>query len=251
MLKAERQSLILDFLKNNKFIKVSDVTDMINVADMTVRRDFIELEEKGLVKRIHGGAELIEEIPNNLNELSHLEKKLLNLEEKHEMAKKINQELVDGETIFIGPGTSLELIYDALTLSSGTIITNSIHAFNKFKYDDRFELILIGGNYRQKTGSFFGTIANSLAQNIYVHKAFVSVNALNLNECYTANADEGITLQMILNNSQQRYVVADTSKFNKRDFYRFYQMRPSDTLITNSSINPQVKTLYENYMRVI
>lgn len=86
MLKEERHSVILNLLNEKGIVKVSEITEILNVTEMTVRRDLQDLENKGLLTRIHGGAQL-----NNLvikEELSHLEKKNINIKEKKEIAKK-------------------------------------------------------------------------------------------------------------------------------------------------------------------
>ena len=64
MLREERQSIIINLLNEKGVIKVSDITDIINVTEMTVRIDLHELDKKGLLKRIHGGAKLNESVIN-------------------------------------------------------------------------------------------------------------------------------------------------------------------------------------------
>ena len=60
MIKEERQKYLLDLLNKNRIVKVNDVIQDLQVADMTVRRDLQELENKGLIIRVHGGAKIIE-----------------------------------------------------------------------------------------------------------------------------------------------------------------------------------------------
>ena len=89
MLKEERHSIILNLLSEKEIVKVSDITNILNVTEMTIRRDLQDLDNKGLLKRIRGGAQLrnivIEE------ELSHKEKQNINIEYKKSIAKKISE----------------------------------------------------------------------------------------------------------------------------------------------------------------
>lgn len=192
---------------------------------MTIRRDLQELEDRGKFTRIHGAATINSLSPQKI---SHNEKRKRNISAK----KIIAQHIHNDETIFIGAGTTLELIYNYLKIDRAKIITNSIHFSNRFRHDERFELILVGGNYRPVSGAFFGTLANDFIDKIKVQKAFIGVNGIYENGAYNANEDEGLTNYHILNSASERYVVADTSKFDKQDFYMFYNLDDLTQVIT-------------------
>ena len=130
------------------------------------------------------------------NELSHTEKKL-HTKEKEYIAKNaaahINQE---DDTIFLGSGTTIELMTRYIKPSSLRIVTNSLPVFNLLSEIKRFELYLIGGLYREKTGAFVGSIANEAVQKIGIKKAFVGVNGLKGSEVSNFSIEEG-TLQKL------------------------------------------------------
>lgn len=130
-------------LKTDKFIKVSEITEELGVTDMTVRRDLQGLEDQHLIIRVHGGAKLADRVSSS--ELSHIDKIKINIDAKKEIARKIANEINDNETIFLGAGTTIELVHDYITAKNVKIITNSFHLFNRLKNDSDFELILIGG----------------------------------------------------------------------------------------------------------
>lgn len=252
MIKEERQQYLLDLLNQQSIVKVKDVVEELNIADMTVRRDFQELEDKGLIVRVHGGAKIIEDNKNQtLTELSHKEKQSIHLAEKLEVAQIIANNIKENETIFLGPGTTIELVYDFLTVTQAKVITNSIHVFNKFKHDSRFELILIGGSYRNKTGAFVGTIANDFISSIHVSKSFIGVNGLDPSAIYTSNEDEGLTQKCALNIAEKKYVIADHHKLNKKDFYSFYSLKNIDYLITDSKISNEDQKNFDSTIEIL
>lgn len=192
---------------------------------MTIRRDLQVLEDRGKFTRIHGAATINSLSPQKI---SHNEKRKQNISAK----KIIAQHIHNDETIFIGAGTTLELIYNYLKIDRAKIITNSIHVFNRFRHDERFELILVGENYRPVSGAFVGTLVNDFIDKIKVQKAFIGVNGIYENGVYNANEDEGLTNYHILNSASERYVVADTSKLDKQDFYMFYNLDDLTQVIT-------------------
>lgn len=249
MLKEERHSIILNLLNEKGIVKVSEITEAINVTEMTVRRDLQDLDNKGLLKRIHGGAQL-----NNLvveKELSHIEKQNINIEAKKNIAKKIASNIVNGDSIFLGPGTTIELVHEYINANYLKIVTNSIHVFNKFVDDTRYELILVGGRYRSRTGAFVGSIANDTLSRMNIKKAFIGVNGIYDNIISNSNEDEGMIQSTILNNSLEKYIIADSSKLNKHDFYQFYNLENVTAIITDSNISSENINRYSKYTKII
>ncbi|WP_339102038.1 DeoR/GlpR family DNA-binding transcription regulator [Candidatus Enterococcus clewellii] len=251
MIKEERQKALLDLLDKKKFLKVSEITEKINVTEMTVRRDLKELEQQGKLIRVHGGAKAVKGSDLTLLELSHIEKKNIHLSEKEEVARTIANQIETGDTVFLGPGTTIELVYDYLTCDFAKVITNSIHVFDKFKNDSRFELVLIGGSYRSKTGAFVGTIANDTVASIQVHKAFIGVNGILDNFVTNSNEDEGVTQRTILQSAHTKYIIADHFKLDKQDFYKFYSLSDADYLITDQTIPEEIYEKYEKIIQII
>lgn len=249
MIKEERLSAIMSMISDKEYIKVSDIGELLNVTEMTVRRDLQYLENKQLLKRVHGGATSIS--PNQIKELSHIEKVDVNFEEKKEIALKIVNEIQDGDTIFLGAGTTIELTYDVFNKKNVRIITNSLPLFNKFSLDENIDLILIGGTYRSKTGSFTGSITNDVLSNLNVERAFIGVNGIYEEGVYNSNENEGVTQKTILNSSDIKYLVADDSKIGRRDFYKFYDLSNIDYLIMNDTLNIDEKEKYGKYVTII
>lgn len=253
LMKEKRHEIILELLKQAGVVKVSELVDILDVTEMTIRRDLKELENNKSLIRIHGGARKVEsELLTSRNiELSHRQKRDLYLNEKKHIARIIAENILENETVFLGSGTTIELVHDYLTINRAKIITNSIYVFDKFKYDDRFELILTGGSYRSKTGSFTGTIANDFLSTINVQKAFIGVNTINNYAMFNANEDEGVVQRTILNNAREKFIVANNNKFNKLDFYQFYDIREADYLITDNHLPQSLEEYYSEWVKVL
>lgn len=249
MVKESRHQLILDEIEKNGVVTVKNLTEKLNVTDMTIRRDLIELEKQDLLDRVHGGAR--RKVKDSLTEVSHTEKSMLHIEDKRVIAQKCAQLIKDHDTIFIGAGTTTYLISDYLENKSLNIVTNSLPIFEKIKDYPHCDVILIGGRYRMKTKTFVGQFANLLLEEIKVSKAFIGVNGIDLEKVTTANEEEGHGNEVILNNAIKKYIVADSSKFDSYSFYAFYNLDQIDAIITDDKISDKLKYSYSQYTEII
>ena len=248
-MKESRHKVILQELDQTGVVSVKNLKELLNVTDMTIRRDLIDLEKQGLLIRVHGGAH--KKVKDSLNEASHSEKTMLNIEEKKLIAKKCADLIAEGDTVFIGSGTTTDFIGDYLEGKNISIVTNSLPIFEKLKDYPNFDLILIGGRYRVKTQTFVGQFANKLLREIKVSKAFIGVNEIDGHNVTTANEEEGNGNAIILNNAIEKYIVADNSKFDSYSFYSFYRLDNIDAIVTDDHISPKVRAKYSSYTKVL
>ncbi|NWO01253.1 DeoR/GlpR family DNA-binding transcription regulator [Tetragenococcus halophilus] len=232
MLKEERLDAIVSLVDQKRAIKVNDIVEHLGVSDMTVRRDLSELEKAGHIKRVHGGAQTVNVY--RPEELSHDDKQIINKKEKSEVVKKAAELIQEGETIYLGPGTTIELLADIMEFNQLRVVTNCLPVFQTLREKKRnIKVYLLGGEMRRLTKSFFGEITNKALQDMHFHKAFFSANAVKENEIMTATIEEGQTQTSALNNSVERYLLIDSSKINKEDFYTYYDLHDITAVVMN------------------
>lgn len=248
MLKDERQDLIVELVNDENIIEVSGLTKALNVTEMTIRRDLKELEEKGLLKRIHGGAKKVRNLSSV--EYSNTEKKQKNIKQKKYISKKISEILEDDEIIFMGPGTTMEYVSEYITGKHLTIFTNSLYLFNELIKIDSLAVRLVGGKYRKITGAFVGPLAIDMIKDLRFQKAFIGVNGISQNNAYAYNEDEGFLQKIILDNASEKFIVADSSKIGIEDFYAFYKLEDVSVITDDRISKKDFKGLCK-YTRVI
>lgn len=249
MLKDERFRKIVAEVNKQGIVKVGELTDILDVSDMTIRRDLSELEKRGEVIRVHGGAKVVDS--KSSQELSHVQKQQINMKEKLEVAKKIVDCIEDNDVVFLGAGTTIELVPELLTQSNLKIVTNSLPVFNLLQEDGRYEIILIGGVYRTLTGAFVGGITNLVVETIRTGKAFIGVNGIYKNIITNYNEEEGNTQRIILDNAVEKYIISDSTKLNRLDFYHFYDLENVTALITDSGISDEQRNEYSKLTKII
>ncbi|GAA5396829.1 DeoR/GlpR family DNA-binding transcription regulator [Streptococcus uberis] len=250
MLKRERLLKIIDKVNTNGIITVNEIMQHLKVSDMTARRDLDELEKAGKLVRIHGGAQSISS-PIKKLEKSNIEKLNVQTKEKKEIASFAATLINDGETIFIGPGTTLEFFAEQLIDKTIRIVTNSLPVFDILKNNDSIDLILIGGEYRNITGAFVGSLTNQTISTLKFSKAFIGCNGIYQNDIATYNESEGQIQRIALNNAIEKILLVDNQKFNAYDFSVFYQLDQIDKTITDSRIQPEVFNDYKERTQLI
>ena len=139
----ERQKEILGILYQNGKASVTELSQTLFVSEMTVRRDLVEMEKGGFLRRYRGGAVL----KIDLGEMPIGERLLLDRQEKEELAKKCTEYLTDGITVFIDSSSTCQYIIPYLSQYKNiTAVTNSISALLTLGKLHIFT-ILIGGEY--------------------------------------------------------------------------------------------------------
>ena len=241
MKKRERLEEITRLVNQKGTIRVSDIVKLLNVTDMTVRRDLVELEEQGVLTKIHGGARSNKAF--QYREYSHAEKHIQNKEAKQAIASKAAQLIEDGDTIFLGPGTTVAFLAEALNNQRLTVITNCMPVFTLLmaKKTEDFQVFLLGGEYQQVTEAFVSEITNTSLEKLRFSKMFFSGNGVRDGEVMTSTLAEAYTQNLALKHSLEKYLLLDSSKIGKDDFTSFCKLRDLTALITD------VKTEDENY----
>ena len=231
MLKQEKLDVILEIVNTRGTITVKEIMNRLDISDMTARRYLQELADKDLLVRVHGGAEKLRSGSLLANERSNVE--------KQDIAKFAGHLVEERETIFIGPGTTLEFFARELPIDNIRVVTNSLPVFIILNERKLTDLILIGGNYREITGAFVGTLTLQDIDSLQFSKAFVSCNGIKDQAIATFSEDEGEVQKLALKNANKKILLADHSKFDKFDFFTFYNIADIDTIISDSKLSQE------------
>src|SRR2546429_5822516 len=182
-LSVERQQQIEHIIKERQHVSVSELSAYFGVSEPTIRRDLQKLEIAGRVRRAHGGAIAVEQIvpePPILQRLGEY------AEEKCRIGEAAAELVRDGETIFIGSGTTaLELARHLAGKRALTVITNALSIANQLASNPDITLILTGGVLRHSELSMIGHIVEQTLKELRADKVFISMRAVSVEEGLT------------------------------------------------------------------
>lgn len=234
MLKINRQQFIEHELKVNGSILISDISRKLSCSEETIRRDLKEMEQQGLLKRIHGGAYLPEDFDKNVP--IQLRETFFQ-EEKQNMAEHIVKTCIQENDIIMLDSSTTCLTLAQQLLQSGmnlTIITNSVRIYHYYDtHSSNVKIIGTGGTFRQRTSSFVGyETIQSIAQYI-ADKCFISCPALDLFYGLLDNSRrESEIRKAYLRQSRQHYLIADHTKFSEKADIVISSLDVLDKIIT-------------------
>lgn len=250
MNKYQRHQKIIDWVNQRGTVRISEITEAFQVSDMTVRRDLEELEEEGLLKKIHGGAR--SNTAFQYHELAHEDKYDENYDQKSRIAQQAARLIENGDVVFIGPGTTTELLARAIDHHSLSIVTTCLPIFELLlpKQSSTFKVYLLGGEMRQVTKSFVGEITNLALENMRFGKIFFSGNGVKDGAVMTSSVEEAYTQKIALLNSVEQYLLLDSSKVGKEDFAKICQLEDLTAVVTDAVDEEKVQTI-ELYTEVI
>jgi len=235
MLAAERRIKILETLKLNNAITVTELCAKLEASEATIRRDLTLLESEGKLERTHGGALVSENRLTTEERIS--QKEVLLLDEKHDIAVLAFESLVDGDSIILDGGTTTLELAKLIGKSNIrlTIITNSTIVFKELVGNSNLEIIMIGGKVRSTTLVTVGSMALETLKHFHVEKAFLGTNGISLDiGLTTSDLDESMIKTAMIQAAKTRYLLVDHSKFNKVYLNTFATLSMIDVLITDS-----------------
>jgi len=213
-IKEERQGRIREMVEEQGRVFVPELSSYFKVSEATIRRDLEELNKLGQIRRTHGGALRPERMPKQPPMQQRMNE---NPEEKILIGKAAQQIIRNGETIFLGSGTTVIEVARHLPPDINlTVITNSLPVVNELVAHQGIELIVIGGMLRPRELSMVGHVAEQAVREFRADRVFLGMYAIDVGCGFTSDyPPEIMTDRAILEIAPQVVVLADHSKFNR------------------------------------
>ena len=231
MLRAERKQQILDYIVVQKSAQVSDLSDFLNVSLATIRRDLNEMEDDGLVRRVHGGAISV----SSSGEPPVLQRKNEQWEAKRRIGEAAAGLVLDGETIIITSGTTTEAMVPFLAAKKNlTVITNAINiASSLTRYPD-ISVIVLGGYLRHSEFSLVGHLTEQALQDFRVDKVFHGIFGLDPDYGLTGTDVKEVQIDRhIILAVPELIILADHTKFNRVGQIRLAPIEAVSIVVTD------------------
>lgn len=232
-----RAQLILQQLLRTGKISVASLAKRLKVSPTTIRRDLTELEQRGLLRRSHGGAVPVS--PLLYEPFRHIS--YFHEQERQRGAEKrriglVAAELVnDGDILAIGAGTTATQVARSVCLHKGiTVLTNAVNVAMELSHRSDLKVFVTGGLLSGDWFALVGPTAIQSANEMFVDKVFIGVDGIHSEHGLTTNYPDQATIhRAMMRQARQRIVVADNRKIGEVGTALIWPADDIDILITD------------------
>ena len=240
MFAIERIKIIKNHLLKEQKVSVSKLSELLNVTEVTIRRDLEKLEKEGFLKRTHGGAVLTDYVEDSLNGESEEFDDFINYQEIADTASRL---VNDGESIMLTSGIINQFIARALTERTGiSIVTNDFQIALNFSSSPDNCLIFLGGDLDDK--AVYGQMTLDNLRNFSFDHVFIEVDGLHEINGVTVNSTKKATLiQKAAALSESVNLVCLSKNIGSRSLYRVGKLDMASRIITDSKLDDNYKQL--------
>jgi DeoR/GlpR family transcriptional regulator of sugar metabolism len=243
MLKVERHKYILCKLHENQKVSTIDLALELSISEDTIRRDLIELNKKGLLEKVYGGAFPVIDKPANIFDIA-----IVNRDKKDIIGNKALSLITDGQVIIMSGGTT-NLAFAKLIPSDlkATIYTYSLPIAMQLSQHSNVELIFIGGKMQKNAMVTIGMDVVQVLSKLKADICFMGASSINVRLGLTEMGYEvSIVKKAMMQASDKVVTMVSSEKLNTKMPYVVSELNQLNTIITD--LNPK-NPILEEYIK--
>lgn len=247
-----RRNKILEFVRQDGKVSVSDLSHKLGTTPVTIRNDLTALERDGYLIRTKGGAVLMPHQDDGSNS-PLLSLRVDRSEEKMAIANAVANMIHDGDTLFINSGSTTQILASALKVRTNlNIVTNSLAAATILGDTPTFRVVLLGGAINATYGFTYGGDAQAQLSRFQADWAFLSVDGVSVRGGITTHhAEEAVIDNMMIDGARSAWVVVDRSKIGRAGFARIGDDLRQVGLVTSAGDPNETRDLERSGMQIV
>ncbi|GGN24946.1 MULTISPECIES: DeoR/GlpR family DNA-binding transcription regulator [Marinomonas] len=239
MKKKYRYKDIVDYLKDTNLTTVEELVRALNVSPATIRRDLIDLENQGVVRRTHGGVTLNSFVAT---QLSVQEKNQLFKAEKERISKAAAGRVESGSSIILDAGTTTMEIAKNITHLPLRVITPDLRIALFLSEFKQIEVTMFGGEIDNASQSCVGEHARRLLQSIHTDIAFISSNFWSFEHGVTTPKEAKTALKIdMIGCAEESILVVDSSKYDSFSLFKVAELEQFSEIYTDDGLEKDIR----------
>ena len=232
MLTEQRYELILKLLEEKKSITVTEVKELLNTSESTVRRDITALHNAGRLVKVFGGA-VASDANYVTKEPTVAQKSGINKEEKAAVARYAASLMEPDDFVYLDAGTTTGCMLDYVTDKSITFVTNAVAHAQKLA-SLGFKVYLVGGELKSSTEAVVGSQAMLTLKEYHFTKGFFGTNGISKTGGFTTpDMNEALIKKTAIAQCKKSFILCDHTKFGNVSSVTFAPF-PGVTILTDS-----------------
>ena len=215
MTNKQRLDLIEKHIREHKYADLHTIATLFSISLSTVRRALDELELRGVLRRHHGGASLVE-TDELAKEYDFISRDQRQADEKFSIARLVADQVQPGMTVILDGGTSIYAVARLLLAKRLQVITNSLPIAGLFSEIGSLETIVTGGNVHSRLGVLVGPLCEQSLDQIHADIAILGGAGITEEGVWNHNALVVATQRKMIAASERTIFALDSSKFGRK-----------------------------------
>ena len=213
---------------------MDELAERFGVSRMTVHRDLDFLEERRLVRKVHGGATVTS---TNLIESNYLYRTHAAAPQKHAIAQAAAELIEPGQAIIIDNSTTAFGLTGYLPAYSPlTVITNGLPVVEQLRDAYGIKVICLGGDYNPRFSAFFGFLCEQAIASLRANTLFMSTSTAFNGVAYHQEPDVVKTKRAFMQIVDKRVLLLDSKKFGITALIRLADLTEFDVVLTDNEL---------------
>jgi DeoR/GlpR family transcriptional regulator of sugar metabolism len=230
----QRQDEIAELVLKHPFVAAKDLADRFRVSLMTIHRDLDELEARGVLRKVRGGAT---PQPSSLFESNVRYRLTVAADEKLALARAALPRIEPGQAVLIDESTTglalARLLHERAPL---TVITNSLSVMQELRGARDIKLIVLGGDYWPRHEAFCGLACEAAVSALRADILFMSTTAISDGVAYQPDQDMAIAKRAMIAAAARRVLLVDHTKFGRVALHRLAPLTDFDLVLTDDGV---------------
>ena len=244
MLINERLNQIILELQKNPEITVREMAQKLNFSEPTIRRDYTELAKRGIVTKFYGGVSLNRNVGAADREIPFVLRENERSKPKEKMGMMASQHIKDGMVIMLDGSTSAYHLIPYLSRFKDIIVITSGAKTAVALAEMHISVFSTGGKMRTRSFSYIGKEAEAAVSRYNADIMFFSCHGLSEDGRMTdPSVDECHLRQVMMQKSREKYLLCDSSKFNKVYFYDMGSVVQLNGIISDQPLPDNIRNL--------
>ncbi len=244
MTNKQRLDLIEHYIREHKYADLHTLAARFATSLSTARRALDELEARGVLRRHHGGASLVE-TDEVAKEHDFIARDQRQVEEKFAIARVIADLVAPGMTVILDGGTSIYAVARLLATKRLQVITNSLPIAGLFSEIGSLETIVTGGGVHSRLGVLVGPQCEQMLAQIHADLAILGGGGITEEGVWNHNALIVAAQRRMIAAAERTIFALDCSKFGRRALNLTAPFSARFTIVTDAPPPAPIKRAIE------
>jgi len=240
MQQAQRRRKVQGLFSKREFVNFDELCQLFSASKSSIRRDLVELENQGVLRRVHGGAISLQ-MRDEIMDFSNLSGS--SREEKSRIGKLAASLVHDGQTVILGGGSTTVEVARNLSNKVIQVVTNSIPVAQVFWESKEVEVTLTGGYLYPRLGVQLGPICEHMLSHVSADVLFMSIRGISEKGISDSNSLIVESLRTMIRAAAKVILVADHTKFGRDAMVHVANLADIDQVISDYALEPRFQEM--------